>query len=184
MWRKRKIIFIAVSFLLFFSFLTTHGAEVRRALWKKAFIFIPCSTSLPIYSRARLRLSDGWVFFFCFVLILCVCVADFQFVKSIFASCCLHLCSLIPGHRNLKNLCVFLLQKRQIKMDGSETRETKNFLSFDVFRCCRFLFSFFQTFCFGVRCSDCCKQICFAFSLVVNLLVQRILVCAGIRICN
>lgn len=39
-------------------------------------------------------------------------------------------------------------------------------------------------FCFGVRCNDCCKQICFAFSLVVNLLVQRILVCTGIRICN
>lgn len=98
-WRKRKIVFVAHSFFLFLSFTTTHGAEVRWALWKKAlwairffYSFLYVFTNLLlIWSRASLGLSDIWVsppprcffFLFCFVLVLCVCVADFQFVKSI-----------------------------------------------------------------------------------------------------
>lgn len=157
--REREILCIAYSFLLFLSFVTRRGSEVRGAPWEKAlwaihfYSILYIFTNLhSIWSRARLRLSDIWFFFhcfflflFCFVLFLCVCVADFQFVKSIFASCCLHLCSLIRGHCNLKNLCVPLPQKRRIKMDGSKTRGTKNFLfvwCFFFFFCCRCFFFF------------------------------------------
>lgn len=148
---------------------------------------------LLIWSRASLGLSDIWVFspprcfffLFCFVLVLCVCVADFQFVKSILravvSTFVLWFLDIV-----IQKICVYFSSRRDgLKWMDSKHEKPRIFLRLMFFCCCRFFFFLPNfLFCFGVRCNDCCKQICFAFSLVVNLLVQRILVCMGIRICN